>query len=178
VVQVTLLSKGRLMYHGERTGIVPWFQALGYSYSSDLHGLASDWVMDLVNVGFPGKAQMTEELGTTMLEEWQLQQASELFAQAVQQAVEEGALAEQDAVPMGKPGSEQAGVPSLDVDSGDEGSEAAGAGDQEEQKQHGRRGKRQVGVDVVVAEALDSKDGEQSEVLDTLQGAGWWKQFM
>ena len=165
------------MYHGERTGIVPWFQALGYSYTSDLHGLASDWVMDLVNVGFPGKAQMTEELGTTMLEEWQLQQASELFAQAVQQAVDEGAMAEQKPVAMGKPGSEQAGVPRLEMDSEDGTSEADGVADQEAQKPHARKGKGRAGVDVVVAEALEGRDREQSEVADTLQGAGWWKQF-
>jgi hypothetical protein len=53
VAQVTLLSSGYMMYSGEREGIVPWFdQGCGYPYDPAMHGLASDWIMDLVNVGF------------------------------------------------------------------------------------------------------------------------------
>jgi hypothetical protein len=52
-LQVTLLSSGYMMYSGEREGLVPWFtQGCGYPYDPPMHGLASDWVMDLVNVGF------------------------------------------------------------------------------------------------------------------------------
>lgn len=52
-MQVTLLSSGYMMYSGEREGLVPWFtQGCGYPYDPPMHGLASDWVMDLVNVGF------------------------------------------------------------------------------------------------------------------------------
>lgn len=52
-VQVTLLSSGYMMYSGEREGLVPWFaDGCGYPYDPAMHGLASDWVMDLVNVGF------------------------------------------------------------------------------------------------------------------------------
>lgn len=51
--QVTLLSSGYMMYSGEREGLVPWFSdSLGWPYDPAMHGLASDWVMDLVNVGF------------------------------------------------------------------------------------------------------------------------------
>lgn len=44
---------GRLLYFGPRESLVPWFsEVLGYDYDPQLHGVASDWVMDLVNVGF------------------------------------------------------------------------------------------------------------------------------
>lgn len=49
-----LLSGGRMMYSGPRSALLPWFTSggLGYTYSPALHGAPSDWVMDLVNVGF------------------------------------------------------------------------------------------------------------------------------
>jgi hypothetical protein len=51
--QVVLLSSGRMMYSGVREGLVPWFvEGCGYPYDPAMHGLASDWVMDLVNIGF------------------------------------------------------------------------------------------------------------------------------
>jgi ABC-type multidrug transport system ATPase subunit len=40
---VTLLASGRLMYHGPREGITPWFGSLGYHYDPSLHGVPSDW---------------------------------------------------------------------------------------------------------------------------------------
>jgi hypothetical protein len=43
VTQVTLLASGRLMYHGPREGITPWFGSLGYKYDPSLHGVPSDW---------------------------------------------------------------------------------------------------------------------------------------
>jgi hypothetical protein len=44
---------GRMMYTGPRDELVPWFTSgCGYSYDPVMHGLASDWVMDLVNIGF------------------------------------------------------------------------------------------------------------------------------
>jgi len=44
---------GRMMYSGPREDLVPWFvNHCGYPYDAVKHGLASDWVMDLVNVGF------------------------------------------------------------------------------------------------------------------------------
>lgn len=53
LVQAVLLSKGRMMYSGMRDGMVPWFvDHCHYTYDPGMHGLASDWVMDLVNVGF------------------------------------------------------------------------------------------------------------------------------
>lgn len=51
--QVLLVSAGMEMYFGARDGMVPWFSGqLGYPYQPTLHGVPSDWVMDLVNVGF------------------------------------------------------------------------------------------------------------------------------
>jgi hypothetical protein len=41
------------MYFGPRDGLMPWFsETLGYSYNPAMHGMVSDWVMDLVNIGF------------------------------------------------------------------------------------------------------------------------------
>jgi hypothetical protein len=51
-VQVTLLSSGRLMYTGPTEELVPWFTSLGYAYDPELHGMASDWALDLVSLGF------------------------------------------------------------------------------------------------------------------------------
>jgi len=48
---VTLLSCGRLMYHGARDGLVEWFATLGYHYDPALHGVVSDWALDLVACG-------------------------------------------------------------------------------------------------------------------------------
>ena len=39
----TLLASGRLMYHGPRDGLTPWFEGLGYGYGPSLHGVPSDW---------------------------------------------------------------------------------------------------------------------------------------
>ena len=49
---VTLLASGRLMYHGARDGLVEWFGSRGYHYDAALHGVASDWALDLVAIGF------------------------------------------------------------------------------------------------------------------------------
>eukprot|EP00879_Flechtneria_rotunda_P017044 GHRR01017850.1.p1 GENE.GHRR01017850.1~~GHRR01017850.1.p1 ORF type:complete len:820 (+),score=223.92 GHRR01017850.1:95-2554(+) len=50
--KVTLLASGRLMFHGARDDLVPWFGHLGYTYDPALHGVASDWALDLVAIGF------------------------------------------------------------------------------------------------------------------------------
>jgi len=49
-----LLSGGYGMYCGPCTSLVDWFQgSMGYGpWDSAIHGTASDWVMDLINVGF------------------------------------------------------------------------------------------------------------------------------
>jgi len=46
---VSLLSSGRLMYHGPCSEMLPWFQNMGFSYNK---GSESDWVLDLVATGF------------------------------------------------------------------------------------------------------------------------------
>uniref|UniRef100_A0A383VRM2 ABC transporter domain-containing protein n=1 Tax=Tetradesmus obliquus TaxID=3088 RepID=A0A383VRM2_TETOB len=50
--KVTLLASGRLMFHGVCDDLVPWFGHLGYPYDASLHGVASDWALDLVAIGF------------------------------------------------------------------------------------------------------------------------------
>ncbi|KAF6258116.1 hypothetical protein COO60DRAFT_1520342 [Scenedesmus sp. NREL 46B-D3] len=60
--QITLLSSGRLMYTGPTEQLVPWFTSLGYAYDHELHGMASDWALDLVSLGFT-KPQQDEEDG-------------------------------------------------------------------------------------------------------------------
>jgi hypothetical protein len=51
-LQATLLASGRLMFHGVRDDLVPWFGHLGYAYDASQHGVASDWALDLVAIGF------------------------------------------------------------------------------------------------------------------------------
>lgn len=52
-LQVTLLASGLLVYHGPTAGLVPWLSdTLGYCYEPAIHGLMSDWALDLVVVDF------------------------------------------------------------------------------------------------------------------------------
>jgi hypothetical protein len=83
--QVVLLGRGRLLYTGTRSGMVPWFELLGYDYDPDLHGLPSDWVMDLINIDYAHKLDESEGAargGMTTVEE--LHKAAQRF-QAYQQ---------------------------------------------------------------------------------------------
>jgi hypothetical protein len=50
--KVTLLASGRLMYHGSCDHMLEWFISLGYPYDASVAGVASDWVLDLVAIGF------------------------------------------------------------------------------------------------------------------------------
>jgi hypothetical protein len=61
LLQVTLLSSGRLMYTGPTEELVPWFTSLGYAYDPELHGMASDWALDLVSLGFTKPQQEEQE---------------------------------------------------------------------------------------------------------------------
>lgn len=52
-----MVSSGHMIYSGAREGLVPWLTAedgpLRYGpYCPARHGVAADWVMDLVNIGF------------------------------------------------------------------------------------------------------------------------------
>jgi hypothetical protein len=40
------------MFHGVCDDLVPWFGHLGYAYDASQHGVASDWALDLVAIGF------------------------------------------------------------------------------------------------------------------------------
>jgi hypothetical protein len=51
-LQITLLASGRLMYTGPTDGLTRWFTSLGYHYDPSDHGMASDWALDLVSLGF------------------------------------------------------------------------------------------------------------------------------
>jgi hypothetical protein len=78
--QVVLLGRGRLLYTGTRSGMVPWFEQLGYDYDPDLHGLPSDWVMDLINIDYSHKLEQAEGAargGMTTVE--QVHKAADLF---------------------------------------------------------------------------------------------------
>lgn len=59
--QVTLLASGRLMYTGPTDGLVRWFTSLGYYYDPTEHGMASDWALDLVSLGFTKPQQGTRQ---------------------------------------------------------------------------------------------------------------------
>ena len=43
---------GHVVYTGPPQGAVPWFKTLGYEYVPVRDGSASDWLIDLVSVGF------------------------------------------------------------------------------------------------------------------------------
>lgn len=74
--RVTLLASGRLMYHGLRDNLVPWFATQGYSYDPTQHGVASDWALDLVAIGFHKPKRF---YGHTITSMEQLQHASNVF---------------------------------------------------------------------------------------------------
>lgn len=51
--QCVVLSEGHNLYFGSPKRALDWFSdALGYSYSYQRDGAVSDWLMDLVSVGF------------------------------------------------------------------------------------------------------------------------------
>ncbi len=75
--QVTLLSCGRLMYHGARDGLVDWFSTLGYHYDAALHGVVSDWALDLVACGSHKPARFYGPKTITTRE--QVREASQKF---------------------------------------------------------------------------------------------------
>ncbi|GBF96283.1 ABC transporter G family [Raphidocelis subcapitata] len=72
----TLLASGRLMYTGPREGLTPWFSSLGYAYDPNLHGVSSDWALDLVAIGF---AKPERFYGATMTTRDQLMAAASAF---------------------------------------------------------------------------------------------------
>jgi len=73
---VTLLANGRLMYTGKTDSMIDWFGSQGYQYDSNLHGVPSDWALDLVAVGFSKPAKY---YGHTMRTEQDLLAASGAF---------------------------------------------------------------------------------------------------
>jgi hypothetical protein len=52
-MQVTVLSEGYQLYCGRPEDALYWFNSgLGFSYNQERDGAVSDWLMDLVSVGF------------------------------------------------------------------------------------------------------------------------------
>ena len=51
-LQVILLSEGHVLYFGPPSSAVPWFGSLQYDYLPERDGNVSDWLLDLVSVGF------------------------------------------------------------------------------------------------------------------------------
>lgn len=49
-----------MMFHGPRADMTPWFGSIGYAYDPVSHGVASDWVIDVVS---PGRAAAMEVRG-------------------------------------------------------------------------------------------------------------------
>ena len=53
MLQVIVLSEGHQLYFGRPQEAVAWFSgSLGYAYAPAQDGAVSDWLMDLVSVGF------------------------------------------------------------------------------------------------------------------------------
>ncbi len=51
--QCVVLSEGYNLYYGSPERVLGWFaETLGYPYSYQRDGAVSDWLMDLVSVGF------------------------------------------------------------------------------------------------------------------------------
>lgn len=50
--QVTLLSEGHHMYSGAPHQVLHWFESMQYLYNPHKHSALSDWLIDLVSVGF------------------------------------------------------------------------------------------------------------------------------
>ncbi|KAI8468849.1 MAG: P-loop containing nucleoside triphosphate hydrolase protein [Monoraphidium minutum] len=101
---VTLLASGRLMYHGPREGITPWFGSLGYKYDSNLHGVPSDWALDLVAIGFAKPARF---YGNTITNKEQLLAASDAFR--AHYMAEHGLTGTEGAADAKRPGSALSG---------------------------------------------------------------------
>jgi ATP-binding cassette subfamily G (WHITE) protein 2 len=75
--QALILSKGRMMYSGLVKEVIPWFsRELGFTYDPLVNGVISDWVIDLVSIGFP---KPKEFYGETIHSEEELISASESF---------------------------------------------------------------------------------------------------
>lgn len=49
------------MYTGPTDELVPWFTSLGYYYDLQEHGMASDWALDLVALGFTKPQQEQQQ---------------------------------------------------------------------------------------------------------------------
>jgi len=98
--KVAVLSQGHAMYSGPREGLVGWFTGLGYGYDPIVQGSPSDWVMDLVNIGFGEQQLVAGSMGN--MEE--LQQASKKFMEHYAQ-LQTATMMESQATASVRPGS-------------------------------------------------------------------------
>jgi hypothetical protein len=59
--QVAVLSEGNQLYFGDPGKAIAWFQdQLGYQYIAERDGAPSDWLIDLVAVGFTKPKEFAE----------------------------------------------------------------------------------------------------------------------
>eukprot|EP00884_Botryococcus_braunii_P017815 jgi/Botrbrau1/4717/Bobra.0218s0033.2 len=64
--KVAVLSEGNQLYFGDPSRAISWFQdELGYQYVAERDGAPSDWLIDLVAVGFTKPKEFAERSMTT-----------------------------------------------------------------------------------------------------------------
>lgn len=71
---MTLLSEGLLIYTGDAAAMADWFGRSGFLYAPEAHGPVTDWVLDLVTVGFE-KASAVEDEGEAAGERLQVRRS-------------------------------------------------------------------------------------------------------
>ena len=75
--QVLVLSEGYQLYYGPPNEAINWFsKCLGYTFWPGQQGAESDWLMDLVSVGFSKPQSLT---GASMTSHSDVVKASELW---------------------------------------------------------------------------------------------------
>lgn len=58
-----MMSEGLLIYTGDSAAMADWFARFGLIYSPESHGPVTDWVLDLVTVGFEKARAVDGEAG-------------------------------------------------------------------------------------------------------------------
>lgn len=75
---MTLLSEGLLLYSGAVATLPRWFAARGFAYRPEVHVVVTDWVLDLVAIGFD-KSAAVEAAGASESCSQRLQVGTVLF---------------------------------------------------------------------------------------------------
>lgn len=169
------MASGRLMFHGPRDNLVAWFNGLGYRYDPALHGVASDWALDLVAIGFHKPVSVYGRSITTME---QLQAASCQFVASYR--AHSGAV-------LFRSGSDSMmiGTKSLKtrvqvyVSGTSDGGSNSSAGEESGGGGAAAAGRASAGNAVPPSPAgADGSDGQQLSLAARSKWAtGWWRQF-